>query len=181
MSVPKVKPRAAPDDGKSSMKLHESTDQETHTCQSSMQIAKKTFTISVKKFTLTGLKRNFPSTFDIYTSIGCIKRAEFQMSTLFTYLFSNLLSHHQSISLLSTEAIIFWTLMVLPTKTFYKRIFPILCLIINCSIQQTASFILLLPNQQVWWSNPELQWSETDSCTLASIATVQCKLQGLER
>jgi hypothetical protein len=31
MSVPKVKPRAAPDDGKSSMKLHESTDQETHT------------------------------------------------------------------------------------------------------------------------------------------------------
>lgn len=86
MSVPKVKPRAAPDDGKSSMKLHKSTDQETHTCQSSMQIAKKTFTISVKKFTLTGLKRNFPSTFDIYTSIGCIKRAEFQMSTLFTYL-----------------------------------------------------------------------------------------------
>jgi hypothetical protein len=57
-----------------------------------MQIAKKTFTISVKKFTLTGLKRNFPSTFDIYTSIGCIKRAEFQMSTLFTYLFSPLLS-----------------------------------------------------------------------------------------
>lgn len=178
MSVPKVKPRAAPDDGKSSMKLHESTDQGTHTCQSSMQIAKKTFTISVKKFTLTGLKRNFPSTFDIYTSIGCIKRAEFQMSTLFTYLFSPLLSDHQSISLLSTKAIIFWTLIVLPTKTFYKQI---LCLIVNCSIQQTASFILLLPNQQVWWFNPEWQWSETDSCTLASIATVQCKLQGSGR
>jgi hypothetical protein len=68
------------------------------------------------------------------------------MSTLFTYLFSPLLSDHQSISLLSTKAIIFWTLIVLPTKTFYKQI---LCLIVNCSIQQTASFILLLPNQQV--------------------------------
>jgi hypothetical protein len=40
---------------------------------------------------------------------------------------------------------------------------------------------LLLPNQQVWWFNPEWQWSETDSCTLASIATVQCKLQGSGR
>lgn len=36
-----------------------------------MPMAKTTFMNSVKKFTLTGLKRNFPSTFDMYTHIGC--------------------------------------------------------------------------------------------------------------
>lgn len=36
----------------------------------SMMMAKIIFVISVKKFTLIGLNLNFPSTFDMYTSIG---------------------------------------------------------------------------------------------------------------
>lgn len=41
------------------------------TCKHSITHAKITFAISVKKLTLMGLNLKFPSTFDIYTSIGC--------------------------------------------------------------------------------------------------------------
>lgn len=39
-----------------------------------MMMANIIFVISVKKFTLTGLNLNFPSTLHMYTNIGCRKR-----------------------------------------------------------------------------------------------------------